>query len=105
MDSETTTFLTTMRDSIEAKIDAGAAEQRASVLRVESTLSDLSREVGEQTMALSNHKAEDERQFSQIERDHQALLPSRLQKSIPGITGVTASAFVFAVVEWFKRTP
>ncbi|GAG17217.1 unnamed protein product, partial [marine sediment metagenome] len=67
LDSETTTFLTTMRDSIESKLDSNAREQRDNVRRVESTLSDLSREMGEQTMALQNHKDDDNHNFAAIE--------------------------------------
>ena len=100
LDAETVTFLTSMRDSIESKIQ-----------RVEDKVSDLSREVGEQTVALDNHQATDAAAFRIIESDHQGIsaaleLDRRTlrQKLAPSFHGSVAAAVILALVEFFKSS-
>lgn len=109
LDPETTTFLTAMRDSIESKIETGNREGREAVSRVESKLSELSREVGEQTMALANHKDEDDRQFKDHAEDIESIRQearedtrTRMQKATPAIQGTTAAGLFIAFAEWLR---
>ena len=107
LDPDTTTFLTTMRESIEGKIDAQARESRESVHRVETLVSNLSREIGETTVALQGHVTEDTKIHKGLEDDIQNLTKdnrSRLERAMPTLSGTSAAALIVAVAEWFRSS-
>ena len=106
MDAETTSFLTAMRDSIESKIETGNREGREAVLRVEAKLNGLHREMGEQTMALQNHKEDDARIHGQLldEIAENRRMSTRGLKEKIQIGGIATAipTGVIAILEWFK---
>ena len=105
MDSETTTFLTRMRESIEGRIDSSASESRAAVRRVEQSISSLSREVGEQTAILGAHTAQDEHRFNSLHKDivqGRDDNKTRLQKAGPALQGSGAAGVLVVIAEWFR---
>ena len=107
MDHETTTFLTAMRESIESKVDANGREGRESVQRVEAKLSDLSREMGETTMALRDHKSEDDKLFDQMNEDVKEVRAAgqrTLRSKVAGGVGVASiPAAMIAILEYLKN--
>ena len=107
MDPETTSFLTQMRDSIEGKIDASSREGREALHRVETSVSALSREIGETSTALRNHVTEDEKIHKGLEDDiHECEKDSRskLEKIMPTATTATLSGLVIGILEWFRSS-
>jgi len=107
LDPETTSFLTAMRDSIESKIETGNREGRESILRVETKLASLHREMGEQTMALQNHKEDDVRVHGQMidEIAENRKMSTRGLKEKIQIGGIATAipTGVVAILEWLKN--
>jgi hypothetical protein len=108
LDSDTTNFLTAMRDSIESKIESGNRESREAVQRVEDKISDLSREMGEQTVALQHHKDEDDRthdnMFAEIAENRKLSTRSLKEKLTMGGSMLGVPAAIVAIAEWMRSS-